>query len=379
MRALAAAALLTVTVAACGSDSPSSRSDPQARGPAAAPSPFSDGSFPSAGCVDSVAQEAELWEAAAVAPPEVQREPKPQDAGWLPGRLVDLAVLDDGYAVADAMLVELTRFSPDLTERKQWGRKGAGPGEFAAPAAVAAGPGGEIWVLDEMRVSVFDRAGAFVRSFRLRTTGIDLAVDEAGRAYVAHVILPDFVRRDARWGTLVTVLDPDGGNPRELVRVTPSDLEPPRFVLPGPTHVRLAARGGRVAVAYTAAGIVDVYRDGERVATAASCVPDALADAYERQRRAGGNAQQYVHLVTDVLLDDDGTIHLVGPIKDQEGRYHIDRFSAAGEPLGSIVMPGAQVVMPNEVRFGSLPAELVGFDTRGVVARFEVRSPQARR
>ena len=379
MRALAAAALLSVTLAACGSDSPSSRSDPQARGPAGAPSPFSDGSFPSAGCVDSVAQEAELWEVAAVAPPEMRRAPKPQDAGWLPGQLADLTVLDDGFAVADLMLAEITRFDRDFTERKQWGRKGAGPGEFVAPVAVAKGPGGQVWVLDERRVSVFDRAGAFVRSFRLEKTGIDLAVDEAGRAYVAHVILPDFVRRDARWGVLVTMLDPDGGSPRELVRVTPADLEPPRFVLPGPTHVRVAARGGRVAIAYEAAGVADVFRDGERIATVRACMPDALAEAYERQRRAAGDSQSYLMLVTDVFLDDDGTIHLIGPLKDQEGRYHIDRFSAAGEPLGSVVMPGTQIRMPNEVRFGASPAELVGFDVRGVVARFEVRSPQAGR
>lgn len=374
MRLFAAAAIVYIVLGACASDSPSSRSDPQSGGPPLSPPFLSNAAFPATGCVDSVAYEAELWEVASVAPPEVRREPKPQDAGWLPGRLADLAALEDGYAVADAMLAELTRFDRDFAQRKQWGRKGAGPGEFAAPVAVAAGPGGQIWVLDEARISVFDRAGAFVRSFRLDKTGIDLAVDDAGRAYAAHMIMPDFVRGDSSFGTLVTVLDVDGRSSRELVRVTESDLEPPRFVLPGPTRVRVAARGSRIAVAYPAAGVVDIYQGGKRVATVATCMPDALAEAYERQRQAGGNSQRSIHLITDVFLDDDGTIYLVGPIKDQEGRYHIDRFSPTGEPLGSIVMPGTHVRLPDEVRFGASPTELVGFDLRGVVGRFEVRS-----
>jgi DNA-binding beta-propeller fold protein YncE len=78
----------------------------------------------------------------------------------------------------------------------RFGSPGTGDGQFDFPAGVCVSSAGEVYVADQNndRVEVFDRAGAFLRSFRLKTGGMAtgptgraqaLAIDAENRLYVS--------------------------------------------------------------------------------------------------------------------------------------------------------------------------------------------------
>lgn len=124
----------------------------------------------------------------------------------------------------------------------------------------------------------FDLRGNHLKSVRPPSTlpsgFVDLAIDGAGRFYVAHALVHDLVRRDAdRYGVVLSVFEPDGAHAGDLIRVTERDLRPPRFVLPHYTEVRVSALAGRLAVFYPASGVVDVYRDSQLMASVQVCMP----------------------------------------------------------------------------------------------------------
>lgn len=369
-RALLLLSTLLVPVG-CGSEppSPGTPSRKASAGPAV--------EIPRHGCVESVRDRGRLWEMAAVAPRDMRTgEAQPQDRGWLPVRLADLAVAPDAYVVLDGGGHRVTRFTRDFSERTGWGRRGRGPGEFEAPRAVAV-RGREIWVLDRSRVTVFDPEGRVLRTVPLQGNGVDLAVDPRGRLYVARFVLASMAESaPERFGTVVATFEPDGSPGEPLVRYR-DHPGPPRFVLPGPNPVRVKTVGDRVAVFYPAGGVVDVYRDREPVTTVRVCMPEALAGAYAEQRdQAGGPSgrQSSLLLITDVRLGPDGSMSVVGPTKDQEGRYHIDHFGPGGASLGSTVLPADQVGLPEEVRFGPDEMTLVALSAaRGIVAEIRVR------
>lgn len=312
--------------------------------------------FPSHGCLDSIAGSASLREASAVAPEGFRRTPQPQDAGWIPTQLADLAVGRGRVAVVDRGAATVAVFAQDFASRAEWGRKGMGPGELQAPIAVAFDKRGDtLWVLDERRRNIvgYDFSGRFTREFRAPPRAVDLDTDEDGNFYVAHRIL---VASDTGPVRIVTRTGPSGEATQSVIMES-TMLQPPRFVLPGVTDPRIKVVGKYVAVFYPPSGVVDVYdRSGEQfreVVSIQTCISPSLLLAYAEQRSGGGRTQTWVSLVSDVTLSGD-TLLAIGSRPDAENRYGIQRYHVrTGRTLGAIVLSAGPIRMPDEVRFAN--------------------------
>lgn len=380
VRLIPVCALGLLSVSACGTDSsPFGRA--ASRLPVAtaeaAPGPVAVSAL-AVGCLDSVARDMSLAEGAGIAPAGKRRSPKPQDAGWLPSRIVDLTVTRDGYAVLDAGTGSLTLFSRDFSRRTTVGGLDAQPAaldRFGVAAAVAVDATGDtVWVLDNSpaRLIAFDLRGRRVRTLVIPTGGNDLTIGGDGSFYVARLVVPSRVRRDSssRESPAVAVYDAAGNSKPELLRVTARDLSLPRFNLPGPTTLNVDAAGQYVAVSYLAAGIVDLYRAGVRVGTAAQCVPPQLEARYAEQRAKASDttrSQSWTPLISDVRIAANGDIEVVSSLQDDEGRYFLHRFTATGRSRGGISIRRGAVHFPQEVGFGLDTNSLVGYRGDGVV------------
>jgi hypothetical protein len=115
----------------------------------------------------------------------------------------DVAVGDAGTAfVLDVFARRILAFGRDGRLRASFGAPGHGPGELAAPVALAAGPQGTVFVLDpgNQRIEVYSDAGE--RPLRLRSLGLDFQADDlctvgghlyvlgARRGYILHQLSP---------------------------------------------------------------------------------------------------------------------------------------------------------------------------------------------
>ena len=112
--------------------------------------------------------------------------------------ITDVAVGSAGEVyIADAGLHQVTRFNADHDLLGGFGTYGAGDGEFGSdgPAALAVGPGGEVFALDPnvdaagaalMRVQVFGPEGNFRRAFPAEPgpDAADLAVGPDGTLFI---------------------------------------------------------------------------------------------------------------------------------------------------------------------------------------------------
>lgn len=108
--------------------------------------PEEDHRLPLVSCVDSFSSKRKLSLAARLEPDEVVLAGKPS---WTPVDIVDAAALDSGFVILDRGAAEVTLVSNELQVLRTWGRRGGGPGEFQAPAAVTVDQSGDtIWVLD---------------------------------------------------------------------------------------------------------------------------------------------------------------------------------------------------------------------------------------
>ena len=101
--------------------------------------------------------------------------------------------------VADTLHNRVLVFAPDGSLLARWGAgegngaAGSGPGQFSLPAAVAVGPGGEVFVADtgNDRVVALSPGGAVQATWGERGTAtgrfrspVGVAVDAAGRVFV---------------------------------------------------------------------------------------------------------------------------------------------------------------------------------------------------
>jgi len=81
----------------------------------------------------------------------------------------DIAIRADGsFYVSDGYVnSRVAYFDPNGKFLHEWGKKGAGPGEFSNPHGLAFGPGGDVFVADRenSRIQVFDRHGVFKRQW----------------------------------------------------------------------------------------------------------------------------------------------------------------------------------------------------------------------
>jgi peptidylamidoglycolate lyase len=103
----------------------------------------------------------------------------------------DIAIERDGtFFVSDGYVnSRVARFDPSGRFLGEWGKKGAGEGQFSNPLGLAFAPNGDVLVADRenSRIQLFDRSGTFKRQWLgAKATGrvFSVAVDRAGAMYV---------------------------------------------------------------------------------------------------------------------------------------------------------------------------------------------------
>jgi peptidylamidoglycolate lyase len=103
----------------------------------------------------------------------------------------DIAIRQDGsFYVSDGYInSRVARFDRNGRFLAEWGKKGAGAGEFSNPHGLAFAPDGDVLVADRenSRMQLFDGAGAFKRQWlgaRAQGRVFAVATDAAGALYV---------------------------------------------------------------------------------------------------------------------------------------------------------------------------------------------------
>ncbi len=345
--------------------------------------------IPAISCVKRVAETVAVHEIAGLPPANRARESRnasPQVKDWLPKNPTRVVPTARGFAVLDAGAKELNLFSRDFTRRTRSHAKDhldSTAATLVRPVTAAVNTTGDtIWVLDSPpRLVAFDAAGRFVRAIALPNGGQQLALDRDGNFYVGRIVLPQTIRRDtsARESVMVAVYDRDGAAKPPLVKVAAKDLTLPRFNLPGPTDVILSSRDSYVAVAFPAAGVVDLYQKGKLLGTAQMCLPPGVVAAYGRQLAAATEEtrqQSWVPFISDVYIHPNGDLSVMSNVADREGRYHLDRFTSHGESRASVIFAKSWMRLPFPVSFASGEHTLVGFQDDGGIVTLELRRLQ---
>ena len=112
-------------------------------------------------------------------------------------RPAGLALLGDKLFIADSELHKVVVCNTRGEPLFQFGRRGAGDGEFNFPTHLATDPRGQIYVTDSLnqRIQIFDAAGHFIRAFGSAGDGPGhftrpkgVAVDSKGHVYVVDAV-----------------------------------------------------------------------------------------------------------------------------------------------------------------------------------------------
>jgi hypothetical protein len=148
---------------------------------------------------------------------------------------VGAVVVTDGgtMVIADTQVPALRLFSSNGTYLGDAGREGEGPGEYRSLAGVRPhSEGFAVWDPQNARVSVFDEAGAFLRSLRVSSglyTADPFQVDSAGTFYVKSSGWTDPVT-GAVSGNAWLVVGPEG-EVRGAIPIPEAEAEGPSFVI----------------------------------------------------------------------------------------------------------------------------------------------------
>lgn len=305
----------------------------------------------------------------------------PGTESWVPGRIVDLVQIPGGFVVIDGGSAEVVFLSPELEVVHRWGRRGQGPGEFVNPVAAALDPAGDtIWILDGAlgRVTGFDLSGTYLRDFRVAPRGHDLAITADGTFFVSTMVMVPMLDMGARESLDAVVAYQRNGEINEpFLVVHQGSAQPPRFNLPGPTPVRLEALGDALAIVFPAAGIVDLYENGELVSQSSVCLPDDVVEAYRQQREAGpqSQTQRWFASATGVSRPgpQDGPVWIYVPVPAEGGERHLVRTHIRSGLSESILLQGDTAVLSAEMRFLRDGLGLYGFTTGGDLVVVELR------
>jgi len=89
--------------------------------------------------------------------------------------------------------VEIKVFSPEGRLVRTIGKKGQGPGEFDTPAQFVLSADGRVFLLSgrQYQISILDRAGTYLSSFKVEGYCADLAVDSHNRVYYTEMLMPE--------------------------------------------------------------------------------------------------------------------------------------------------------------------------------------------
>ena len=334
--------------------------------------------LPTNGCIGPVARTATVREVGSVMPEGARKRAQPQDSGWAPVTVADVATLGDRFAVVDEGVPSLTVFDAKL--RRIWSleKRGNGPGEFQAPARVRVDPRGDtLWVLDNGRhlLMAFSSDGRPQRTISVPSDVVGFDLTPRGSILLSHLVLPSRVRSEA---VVVSRLE-HNGTVTPAISYSRTAIRAPQFVLPGPNRPLVQAIGNFVAIIFPAAGVVDLYRQNANgsfqvVRTVAGCMPDDLRRAYDKQLAERRNPQSSVGLIADVALRGD-TLLVIGSNPDASRRYGIQRFLVTdGRNIGAVALSGDRRVLPEGLRFRSRAGlGLTAFDSfQGYVALLDV-------
>lgn len=293
-----------------------------------------------------------------------------RDAGRLPGGRI---------VVANAGTSELRFYGPDGSYLFAAGGSGDGPGEFQRLSRVDVGRD-SVWAFDagNRRVSVFDAAGTFVRSFLLEPPAEAGYPSYAGRfsdgtllATVSRVIGPDelsdaeVIRRPFTFLTY----GPEGA-PRDTVGTYPGGGSFIRlhdggslsvWTVPFDTRTAHAVAGDRLFLGPTDAFRIEVRDGGGRLLRSIRVpheprpVTPELREAFieervaeredpEARREARENYEEIpfperVPAFADLLADADGRVWAQEyPLPGEEGtRWTV--FDPTGVRLGTVALP----------------------------------------
>ena len=335
--------------------------------------------IPNKACFGSIQGSGSIRELSSLMPEGDRKKPEPQDAGWQPTELIDIAVRGDLYAVVDRRTPSVTVMNSKFARRWHWEQKGNGPGELQNPVAAQFDPrgGDTLWVLDNGRHKLlgFGPNGRFVRDVSVRSDVVSFDITTDGRFLLSHMVLAARARGKI---TVVSELSASGEDLPRLLLDT-SAAKPPEFVLPGPNRPRIRVLDDVIALIYPPAGVITLYRQDAgqplvRTQQILTCLTPELKQAYQKQLAERRNPQSSVDFISDVTRRGD-TLFVIGARPDTLGRYGIQRFSLSkGVSFGSIVLPAGKRILPSEIRFrtSSTTALVVLDPGQGYVANLAI-------
>lgn len=168
-----------------------------------------------------------------------------------------------GFLVSDEKEAQIRRYSAEGKVLWRAGRRGNGPGEFAAPTAVVRLASGEVVAFDRGgRFTVFDREGKrVVRTFLTRLRHVsDAAVLNGSSVLVAAIPEGD-------WNApRLHVVDPATGTVRsDLFDFAPFRTSPAQAAATIAGWVKLSVRGDRVAAIFATSDTVYVFDTSGRL------------------------------------------------------------------------------------------------------------------
>jgi hypothetical protein len=227
----------------------------------------------------------------------------------------DLAISDDSlFYIADGPLARVVVLDSLGKVRNIFGRRGAGPGEFFQPSAIALDAERRIYVGDvNGRITILSPAGAYIRSFSVpefvnaNITGIVPLAN--GRLVVAVDARP----REAR-GAYVRIVDSAGVTIRDVLMLPSERVTPERPLLAHELNrVRLSTTSSptEFAVWYPMDNYVQVFdTSGEPTAVFEGCLPDRVRASYASQRAAGSSRQSIAILTLGIHFESQDGLHM---------------------------------------------------------------------
>ncbi len=187
--AVATALGLSSLLAACGGDAFSHGDSVIAVDRIPASASRSPG-FPSAGCVGPVQSSSSLAETRALMAEGARARVQPQDSGWQPVSLSDVAVSRSFLAVVDRQAPSVSLLTHDFRRLWTHDSRGAGPGELSVPTRVKFQEAtGAVWILDQgrRRLLRYDSLGVFQSDLEIPNDASDFVVTDSGRVLVTHM------------------------------------------------------------------------------------------------------------------------------------------------------------------------------------------------
>lgn len=361
-------------VSACSGPSQDNASRASEQGP----TPLA--SIPYESCALAPTAEARAVAVASIAPQAVDWEGARSVASWAPTSVTAVAVIGDTLVVLDGPQAQVTAFNGTLNPIATFGGPGEGPGEFRRATALTILGGNRIGIVD----AGTKRLTMLTPEFKLGETRsipvgqlASAAAFSGEELYLSQDVMVEMAVRNPALGEALSLIPVRADGSTTVLRLVPGTPAADSLLrLPGPNPFRVVASGHSLLFLAPAAGIVDLYRDGARVARLRTCMPPMLDKALQQQRAAyrpgtGSGAQQDIPLVSDAIVVAD-TVFLVGPVPDAGGRLHIDAFLVDGTPVGSVLVNTSGLGLPREMRFWGTPDQLVAYGADGVIVKLRI-------